>query len=220
MLTTNTVDLFGSKGRGIHNKHYRHDPPTKRTCVVIAGFGYTIEAPYLYFSEGAAFKCGFDVLAIDFEYSRDRELDTLTEDAREERFQSDVRGVQSYLTESAAGDGLFFIGKSLGAAAILSLARNPDIRARTLGAVWLTPSRERHEILRFIGEHSIPSLIASGTDDPVARDVGFGAVVGLPRVTHFSVEGGDHSLETPQRARTLRALQEYLEHLDRFLGSV
>lgn len=217
MWTTNEVDLFGAGGRRVHNRYYSQDAPSGKTCVLVAGYGYTIDSPYLYFSKDVAFDRGFTILAVDFEYSRNRDFGALPEREQEAAFESDVRGVLTFLSEKAANERLLFIGKSLGTTAIFSLIQEASVGERTIGAVWLTPAQECKNILRFIETKSLPSLVVTGSKDPVTMDVDFEEISRLEHVVHFSVEGADHSLETPERARTLRALGEYLTMLEGFV---
>ncbi len=218
MWTNESVELTGFGGRPIYNRYYAHEQPARALCVIIAGYAYTLQAPYLYFSKNAPFVCDYDVLAIDLEYSRTESFLSLGDEDKEQVFLTDIEAIRRYLDDKTGDRRLAFIGKSLGTSTVFRLLQNDHIRSKTDGCVWLTPGQDRRRIFELLSASSMPGMVVWGTRDRYAADVEWPSLSSREHVTTISVEGGDHLLETGDRATTLRLLSVYLDQLDSFFG--
>ena len=220
MWTTNQRDLAGFGGRKIFNRLYQQEQTPIALCVMIAGFGYTLQAPYLYYSKAIPFARGFDVWTIDLEYSRSPAFMELSDAEQENAFAQDQSAIRAFLEEEEKSRDLLFIGKSLGTTVIYELMKQEGIRERTKGCVWLTPGQERHAIHGLLSETDVPGLVVWGTDDRYGKDVDFASTSSRATVTTFSVDGGDHALDTGDRSSTLDHLAHYLDVLETFVADI
>jgi pimeloyl-ACP methyl ester carboxylesterase len=213
-----SAELVGHGGRRVHNRLFKQESGSETLTVIVAGFGYTIESPYLFYSKHTPFESGSDVLAVDFEYSRNRSFLQLDGPERDAWFGDDVAAVGTYLTGETHYAHLNFVGKSLGTSAVFSLLENPDIRLRTGRVVWITPGSKRAEIAQLLLQDTMPSLVVYGEQDPYAADAPIEHLQNCAQVDVFVVPGADHALESSTPDASVGYLREYLGRLRTLFG--
>jgi hypothetical protein len=118
-----------------------------------------VESPYLFYSKHPPFRAETDVLAIDFEYSRNEVFLGLDDAAKDEWFRGEVGAVASFLVHRPEYRHLHWIGKSLGTSAVYALLQNAAIRGRTRSGVWLTPGEARDGIADLLITDDTPALV-------------------------------------------------------------
>jgi pimeloyl-ACP methyl ester carboxylesterase len=232
MWTNESIELRGSGGRKIFNRYYRWaeedgfsvevpaaaaDRGTGLT-VIVAGFGYTLESPYLFYSKHVPYAHGDEVLAIDFEYGRNTAFLEANETERDGWFSEDLRGVADYLTADRHRE-LSFIGKSLGTSVVAGLLENEAVRERTRRAVWLTPGKKRCEIEEIARTGDFPNLFVYGVDDPYTAGTPLDELRKIPNTRIVVVPGADHALETGDPVESIGRLAKYVEILDEFYSA-
>jgi pimeloyl-ACP methyl ester carboxylesterase len=214
MWTSNTIELIGSGGRSIYNRLYMQGKPGHLLTVIVAGFAYTTESPYLFYSKQVPHLHGNDVLAVDFEYSRRGAFLQLSEPEREAWFQEEVGTLNRFLRQQATYQTLSFIGKSLGTTAVFQLLQDEEIHRKTARAAWLTPGEKRSEIAELLLHSPLPSLIVYGAKDRYALDVPVDRLRERSNVDLLLVPGADHALETTSPITSIEYLMRYVHRLE------
>lgn len=220
MWTKKTLDLRGHNGRRIHSCLNALDPPARVLTVIVAGFGYTAESPYLYYSRQVPLRHGSDVLAVDFEYSRNAKFLGLPEGEQEAWFQEEISTLAAYLAKEDRYGELNFIGKSLGTTTIYGLLRDGAIRARTRRLVWLTPGERRREIEALMLSGEFTSFAVYGLQDPLAENTDFGKLKESKAVRLLLLAEAGHALDADHPGTSVEYLRKYLEELESYWLSV
>ncbi|MCK4516442.1 MAG: hypothetical protein KAU31_14365 [Spirochaetaceae bacterium] len=218
MWSNEKTDLYGHDSRSIYNRLYTHTEPTSHLTVVIAGFAYTIESPYLFYSKHVPYMHGNDILAIDFEYSRNRAFLELSDQEKDAWFHTEVSAIANYLQQQKRYRHLSFIGKSLGTTAVFQLLQDEDLRMRTTSAVWITPGEKRSEIARLMLNDTLRSMVVYGAEDRYAKDAPVTQLRNRPNVDVLVIPGADHALETGDLKTSIKYLSQYLDHLNDLFG--
>lgn len=214
MWSNKKIDLYGHDGRSIYNRLYTHTEPKNHLAVIVSGFAYTIESPYLFYSKHVPYAHGSDILAIDFEYSRNRTFLELSEQEKDAWFHTEVSAIANYLQQQKTYRHLSFIGKSLGTTAVFQLLQDEDLRMRTTCAVWITPGEKRSEIAQLMLNDTLRSMVVYGAEDQYATNAPVTQLQNRPNVDVLVVRGADHALETGDYKTSIKYLNQYLDHLN------
>jgi len=186
-------DIIGYGDRRISTRYRRHDPPADSLAVILPGFGYTADAPLLFYAREVAWKAGYDVLTVDYRYGEDAEFLGCSEQEQERWFGADVAAVHAELRKRTGHGNLLLIGKSLGTTAMLALL-GLGLPARSLRLVWLTPGISAGGICDYLRRTEHPSLYIAGTADEYYRGEAVELFRRNPRVRTLAVPNADHSL--------------------------
>lgn len=214
MWTNSSTEIIGHGGRRIYNRFYAHPRSTGGLTVIVAGYAYTVESPYLFYSKHVPFAHEDDVLTIDFEYSRHDAFLELSDQDKDVWFRAEVEGVADYVRRLDRYDRLSFIGKSLGTTVVFRLLQDSAIREKTRRAVWITPGEKRREIADLLCASPLQSLIVYGGADRYAEDAPIERLQSRSNVSVLVVPDADHALETAAGPPAA------IEHLARYVRSL
>jgi pimeloyl-ACP methyl ester carboxylesterase len=213
--TNRHVEIAGHAGRPIHNRFYCHEPRSGELTVIIAGFGYTLESPYLFYSRHVPFTNGSDVLAIDLQYSALPEMLGASPEDQESWFQDDTRAIADFIT-TAPYPRYNFIGKSLGTTVIYRLLQEDEFRTKVSRVVWLTPGEMHTEIAALLAGGEVRSLAVYGEADRMAESADLETLRTAPNLDLMIVPGADHALETDDVTASVDYLAGYVRRLRDF----
>lgn len=218
MWTNESLELVGRNGRRIFNRYYRQAGGADKLAVIVAGFAYTLESPFLFYSKHAPFAQGWDVLGVDLEYSRQAEFAALEESQREAWLAAEIAALERLITTELTYSQLSFIGKSLGTAVVYRLLQKDRIKAITDRVVWLTPAHQASGILKLLLEDDLPGLLVYGDRDDYVADAPTAGLRDRANVDLWVVERADHALETDSVERSVDNLATYVQRLAAFFA--
>lgn len=177
-----------------------HRPGAERRAVLLPGARYPTRAPLLWFAREVAVARGYGTLEVLDEPPAGEDpfawaLDRATRALDHEPSQLDV-----------------VIGKSLSSEAAGIAAE------RGLPAIFLTPLLDRPGIVAALARTGRPTLLVGSTADPTWRPEALPPNVMLDVL---ELHGLDHGLQLPgEPAASLKALQQVVKRVDRFLGAL
>lgn len=181
----------------------------KRLAVLFPGIGYHCDKPLLYYSAKLAKAAGYEVLPVPYSGFPDN----VRGDADKMRQSLEIAYAQAetMLARVSWEDcrDILFIGKSIGTVVACRYAREKGLSAR---CVLLTPLEETFPFVHgdAIGFH--------GTADPWAETDAIAAACSEKGIPLYVTEGANHSLETGDVLRDVKALEETMNRIDAFIG--
>lgn len=180
----------------------------RRLAVLFPGIGYHCDKPLLYYSAKLAKAAGYDVLPVPYTGFPEK----VRGDGDRMRASFEIARTQAEAmlapVDWAACRDILFVGKSIGTIVASWYAREKGLAARS---VLLTPLAETFPFVR--GD----AVAFHGTADPWAKTEEIAAACRERGIPLFLTEGANHSLETGDALRDVRALAETLERIDAFL---
>jgi hypothetical protein len=97
MWTTEKWTFQGFDQKAVPNDFYEKSKGNVCLATVFPGYGYTVDAPLLFYTNALLFELGYDVLNINYEYNRNPSYLKCSESEREVWFREDISGVTSSL---------------------------------------------------------------------------------------------------------------------------
>ena len=186
-------------------------------AVVIAGFGYSLDQPHLYYLIKSLTSSGADVLGLDYSYAADPEFMGLPEAEQDLRFEEDNRQVIPYVENRGADyDRVVLIGKSLGT----SVARRffpLDVLREKRRFVFLTPGTEWSGMIPEIAGMSEEFLIIGSLEDRHFTAGNREPLRGSSRIKMLEFTKGNHSLETGDLRKDLEITATVVESIRDFV---
>ena len=180
----------------------------RRLAVLFPGIGYHCDKPLLYYSAKLARAAGYEVLPVPYAGFPEK----VRGDAEKLRASVEIAWAQAEEllapVEWGTWRDILFIGKSIGTIVAARYACERGLAARS---VLLTPLEETFRFARG------SAVAFHGTADPWAET---GAIVAACRargIPLYLTEGANHSLETGDALRDVRALSKTLERIDAFI---
>ncbi|WP_436374798.1 alpha/beta hydrolase [Cytobacillus sp. BC1816] len=161
---------------------------TNRLVIVLPGAGYTTKAPLLHFTTGLFYTKGFDVLHINYTFSRE-EMSVLSE----EDFTRDVQHAIDSAIKNKKYSNYYFVAKSIGTIALSYLLDNTMFKDAK--AVWLTPLLQRDDVFNTMIHSDHKGLCIMGDRDSCFIEERFEKLKKNQTLILKVVEGGNHSLE-------------------------
>ncbi len=219
MWTRESIKIIGNNNRHIKNRIFKHEDKTDLLTIIVAGFGYTMDAPYIYYSKYIPYQLNSDVLLIDLDYSQINEFIELPDDKQDEWFEKDLIGIKKGINNLSNYSRLWQIGKSLGTSVIFNLLKEEEIIKKTEKVVWLTPGTQAKEIYSIISDTPIYSFVVYGSKDPYTKSDQIERLRSADNITIFTVQEGDHTLETDDIVESLEYLKTYVKELKGFLSN-
>lgn len=216
MWTRDSVEILGFKNRNIKNRFFVHKEKKDLLTIIVAGFGYTMDAPYIYYSKDIPYQMDSDVLLIDLDYGQNNKFIELPEEKKDEWFETDFVGIKNTINKLTNYSNFWLIGKSLGTTVLFKLLQNKIFREKTKKIVWLTPGITAEEIYSSIIEYPIPSFVVYGDEDPYTQNEQIEKIRAARNVKILSIIGGDHSLETNNIVESVEYLLTYVKELKYF----
>lgn len=156
--------------------------------IILPGAGYTTQAPLLHFTTSLFYTKGFDVLHINYSFSR-QELSYLSE----KDFTIEIQRTMGKAIENKKYKNIFVVAKSIGTIALSYLLHNKMLKdAKT---IWLTPLLQRDDVFKAMVTSENKGLCIIGDKDSCFIAERFEKLKNNRQLTFHLVEGGNHSLE-------------------------
>jgi triacylglycerol esterase/lipase EstA (alpha/beta hydrolase family) len=188
-----------------------------KLAIVFAGFSYTNNHPLLYYSKTIALEAGYDVLAIDLEYYRNKGFLLLKDEEQDSYFEKDVQIVRDFLCAYCMNyKELVLIGKSLGTSIIRRLFDSVLISEMS-SYVLLTPGSEWKKIIEALETVNSRVLVIGSKKDklfPIPEREGLKKKRNIEMI---ELEEGDHSLETGVFEKDVEILKEVMGKIKGFM---
>ncbi|MGJ7912437.1 alpha/beta hydrolase [Neobacillus sp. LXY-1] len=181
-------DLVSSNNRNIPFTLYKQDNRTDSLTIILPGTGYTTQKPLLYFSTSASLQKGFDVLQVNYEYSKE-ELSLLSE----QEFTADVIAVIEPILKNERYSKINIIAKSIGTIALTYLLDN--LIFETAMTIWLTPLLQRDDVFNALLNSSNKGLLIIGDRDHCYIEERYKELKSNNNISLKLIEGVNHSLE-------------------------
>jgi hypothetical protein len=185
MMTNN--EMIGSK-----NFPYRlieQNEETNDLVIVLPGAGYTTQAPLLYYTTGLFYNKGFDVLHINYTFSRQE-----ISDLNERDFARDIQLTIDNAIKDKKYSNYFVVAKSIGTKALSYLLENTIFKDARI--VWLTPLLQNDNVFNAMVNSDHKGLCIFGEKDSFCFILErFEKLKDNQNLILKVVEGGNHSLE-------------------------
>src|SRR5918995_2146783 len=217
MATSTTLAIQGYRDEPVPNRLLRPEGAIDQLAVLLPGFAYTLDMPLFYYAEHLLLERGWDVLRVEYAYSKRPEFQTLPKPERDQWLLAD----NAAAWHAGLGEGTYervvLIGKSLGTLAmghLLTLANSPP----AVGAVWLTPLLTNERLRQQIQQYAGPSLFVIGTADPQFDPVVLEKMQVATIGEAVVVKNADHGMDIPGNPiASVRAVERVVEALSRFI---
>lgn len=216
MWTRESIEIVGNNKRNIKNRFFAHKDKTDLLTIIVAGYGYTMNAPYIYYSKYIPYQLDSDVLLIDLDYGQLNKFTELSNEKKNEWFENDFTGIKDSINKLSDYSKFWLIGKSLGTTVLYKLLKEKTLRMKTEKVIWLTPGTKAEDIYSSIIEDPIPSFVVYGDKDPYTQKKQIEKIKAAGNIKILSVTGGDHSLETDDVLESVEYLKTYLKELKYF----
>lgn len=184
---------------------------TSNLVIVLPGAGYTTQAPVLYYTTSLFYTKGFDVLHINYSFSRE-EMAVLNDRV----FARDVL----LSIDNAIGEkdykNYYVVAKSIGTKAVSVLLDHP--RLKDAKVVWLTPLLQNDDVFHAMVNRENNGLCIFGESDRFCFIVErFEELKSNPKLLLKVVEGGNHSLELDNEPiKSIEILKNIISEISEF----
>ncbi|MED4018801.1 alpha/beta hydrolase [Sutcliffiella cohnii] len=178
--------------------------------IVLPGAAYTTQAPLLHFTTGVFYNKGFDVLHINYSYSRE-EMAVLSE----EDFTRDVQHAIDKAIEGRNYSNYYVVAKSIGTIALSYLLKNT--RLKDAKVVWLTPLLQRDDVFDAMANSENKGLCIIGDKDSCFVVDRFEKLKNNRNLLLKVVEGGNHGLElNGEPIKSIELLKDVIQTINEF----
>lgn len=167
---------------------FKQEKASNTLAVVLPGAGYTTQGPLLHYSTGIFYEKGYDILHINYQYSKE-EMTAL----KEETFTEQVQSVIEKVLSDNNYEKLYLIAKSIGTIPLSYLIKNPLFKHAKL--IWFTPLLQRDDVYKALNQSSNKSICFIGSDDPCYVAERFDTIKKNSNLIAHVIEGVNHSLE-------------------------
>lgn len=183
---------------------------TNSLAIVLPGAGYTTQAPLLHFTTGVFYSKGFDVLHINYRFSRE-EMSALNE----RDFARDVQPVIDNATKNKKYSNYYVVAKSIGTIALSYLLDHPILKDAK--AVWLTPLLQRDDVFNAMVNSENQGLCMIGDKDSCFIEERFEKLKNNQNLRLKVVEGGNHGLELDKEPiKSIEILKSVISAINEF----
>ncbi|MGY3718483.1 alpha/beta hydrolase [Sutcliffiella cohnii] len=156
--------------------------------IVLPGAAYTTQAPLLHFTTGVFYNKAFDVLHINYTFSRE-EMSALSD----EDFAKSVQRAIDKAIEGRNYNNFYVVGKSIGTIALSYLLKNT--RLKDAKVVWLTPLLQRDDVFDAMVNSENKGLCIIGDSDSCFVVDRFEKLKNNDNLLLKVVKSGNHGLE-------------------------
>lgn len=178
--------------------------------IVLPGAAYTTQAPLLHFTTGVFYNKGFDVLHINYTFSRE-EMSALSD----EDFTRDVQLAIDNAIEGKNYNNFYVVGKSIGTIALSYLLKNT--RLKDAKVVWLTPLLQRDDVFNAMANSENKGLCIIGDKDSCFVVDRFENLKNNHNLLLKVVEGGNHGLELDgEPIKSIELLKDIISAINEF----
>lgn len=201
-------EIIGSKN--ILFRLIEQKEETNHLVIVLPGAGYSTQAPLLHFTTGLFYTKGFDVLHIDYKFSR-QELSALNE----EDFTRVVQLVIDNAIKNKKYSNYYVVAKSIGTIALSYLLNNTMFKDAKL--VWLTPLIHRVDVFNAMANSDNKGLCIIGDKDSCFIVERFEKLKNNHNLILKVVDGGNHSLELDgEPIKSIEILKSVISDINEF----
>ncbi|MGV2939246.1 alpha/beta family hydrolase [Mesobacillus sp. LC4] len=184
---------------------------TDNLVIVLPGAGYSTQAPLLYYTTGLFYNKGFDVLHINYSFSRE-EISLLNE----RDLATDVQHVIDTAIHDKKYSNLYLVAKSIGTKVLRCLLDHPMFNDAKL--VWLTPLLQNDDVFNAMVTSDHKGLCIFGEKDSHCFIVErYEKLKNNQNLTLKVIEGGDHSLELDEDSfMSIEILKSVISYINEF----
>lgn len=184
---------------------------TVNLVIVLPGAGYSTQAPLLYYTTGLFYNKGFDVLHINYSFSR-QELSSLNE----RDLARDVQLLIDIAIKDKKYSNYYIVAKSIGTKVLRCLIEQPVFNNAKL--VWLTPLLQNDDLFYAMLNSSHKGLCIFGEKDSHCFILEcFEKLKSNRNLTLKVVEGGNHSLELDEEPiKSIDILKSVISDINEF----
>ncbi|MBX9975949.1 alpha/beta family hydrolase [Cytobacillus firmus] len=178
--------------------------------IVLPGAGYTTKAPLLHFTTGLFYTKGFDVLHINYTFSRE-EMSVLSE----VDFTRDVQHAIDNAIKNKKYRNYYVVAKSIGTIALSHLLNNAMYKGAK--AVWLTPLLQRDDVFNALVNSDHKGLCMIGDRDSCFIEERFEKLKKNQNLILKVIDGGNHSLELDEEPiKSIEILKGVISNINEF----
>ncbi|MBT2681752.1 alpha/beta hydrolase [Bacillus sp. ISL-35] len=184
---------------------------TNKLVIVLPGAGYTTQAPLLYYTTGAFYNKGFDVLHINYSFSR-QELSSLNEGD----FAKGVLLAIDTAINDKKYSHFYIVAKSIGTKALSYLVDHTMFKDAKV--IWLTPLLQNDAVFKAMVNSNHEGLCVIGEKDHFCFiEERFEKIKTNPNLILKVVEGGNHSLELDNDPiKSIEILKSVISYINEF----
>ncbi|WP_456278678.1 alpha/beta family hydrolase [Bacillus sp. AK128] len=178
--------------------------------IVLPGAGYTVQAPLLHFTTALFYNKGFDVLHINYTFSRE-EMSAL----KESDFARDVQLAIESAIKDKKYSNYYVVAKSIGTKALSYLLDHTMFKDARI--VWLTPILQNDAVFHAMVNSNQRGLCIIGDKDSCFIKERFENLKHNQNLLLKVVEGGNHSLELDgEPLESIDVLKDVVFEIDKF----
>jgi pimeloyl-ACP methyl ester carboxylesterase len=217
MYSNTSKRIIGRGQYPINNSFAVHEQKQSNLAIVLSGFGYTTQAPVLYYARGILWEKNIDILSIDFRYSEINEFMSLPDADADQWFEDDCEIILNTINSITDYTEIFYIGKSLGTTAMLNML---EIGPKQIPqkCIWLTPGTSSAEIYQYLSTTNIDSLVVAGSLDRFCKQEYIDQIESNPKTRIRIIDGAAHALENPDDTiKSIHLLEEVTNTISDFL---
>lgn len=183
---------------------------TNSLVIILPGAGYTTQAPLLHFTTGVFYSKGFDVLHINYKFSRE-EMSALNEGD----FARDVQLAIDNATKNKKYSNYYVVAKSIGTIALSYLLDHS--MPKDANIVWLTPLLQRDDVFNAMANSENKGLCMIGDKDSCFIEERFEKLKKNQNLRLKVVEGGNHALELEKEPiQSIEILKSVISAINEF----
>jgi hypothetical protein len=217
MVSIETLDIKGYRGRQLKNRFYRQFSETQKVALVFPGLAYNTSMPLLHYSIQAILASGLNVLAVDYDYSNNTEFMELPLKSQADWMIRDVEAAIRIVTEVENQEVACLVGKSIGTIALGHLLETYE-DLREVKTIWLTPLIKNPELMEQMLSYMKDAVLVIGTNDFQYDSDLIDRLNISTLLSGVVVEGANHSLEIEGNVtKSLRVLMQVVTIIQQFL---
>ena len=184
---------------------------TNNLVIVLPGAGYTTQAPLLHFTTGVFYTKGFDVLHINYTFSR-QEMAALNE----RDLARDVQLAIDNAIKDKKYSNYYVVAKSIGTKVLRYLLDNTMLKDAKV--VWLTPILQNDDVFNTMVNSNNKGLCIFGEKDSVCFITErFEKLKSNQNLLLKVVDGGNHSLELDKEPiKSIEMLKGVISDINEF----
>ena len=208
-ITVTNNEMVGSKN--IPSRLIEQKEETNNLVIILPGAGYTTQAPLLHYTTGLFFTKGFDVLHMNYTFSK-QELTALNE----RNFASDVQFAIDNAIKDKKYSNYYVVAKSIGTKALIYLLDHP--RLKDAKVVWLTPILQNDDVFNAMVNSNHKGLCFFVEKDSFCYIVDrFEKLKDNPNLILKVVDGGNHNLDLDdQPIKSIEILKSVISDMNEF----
>lgn len=205
----NNNEIIGSKN--IPFRLIEQKEETNNLVIVLPGAGYTTQAPLLHFTTGLFYNKGFDVLHINYIFSK-QGMSVLNE----EDFARDVQLAIDNAIKDKEYSNYYVVAKSIGTKALSYLLDHSMLKSAKV--VWLTPLLQNDGVFNAMVNSENKGLCIFGEKDHICFIVErFEKLKNNQNLLLKVVDGANHRLELDKEPiKSIELLKSVISDINEF----